>query len=166
MVARYCGKVKIALTITSDNERYQCTLTARGKRLGSVVVGLPMHLEHSIDSPIAYDKAAHAALSFAMDEDERGEKDWGHLNFLLEHTDSGFVVRRAVNGKAAGTPTLAVAKKQLSALGMSLRKNEGEYRVTFQGVSPTRAEEVAHYTDDIDDAVRTGTAMSKERSKV
>jgi len=95
MATRYCGKVKIALTITNDGEGYNCVLTARGKRLGSVRVNLPPHLSHSIDAPIAYDKAAHAALSFATDEDERGEKDWGHLAMLLDHNDAGFSVRRS-----------------------------------------------------------------------
>ena len=68
--------------------------------------------------------------------------------------------------KHGGKTTLATAKKELAALGMSLRKSEGEYRVTFRGVKPGRAEDVAHYTDDIDDAVATGRSMSKERSKV
>ena len=39
----------------------------------------------------------------------------------------------------------------------------GEFRVTLDGLSKEREEDVAYYVDDYDDAYDTAVAMSKER---
>lgn len=41
----------------------------------------------------------------------------------------------------------------------------GEFRVTLDGLSKEREEEVAYYTDDYEDAYRTAVHMSRERIK-
>lgn len=58
--------------------------------------------------------------------------------------------------------TLAQAKAACKAVGMSLRKRDGEYRVTLRNVDPQLAERIAYYTNDISDAVATAVAMSRE----
>jgi hypothetical protein len=94
MAIRYCKNVKITCTLTPDGEQQKCVISLGGKRLGVQHVRLPMHLTYASDSPIAYDKAAHAALSFAVDEEERGERSYGDLASHLEYTDSGYAIRR------------------------------------------------------------------------
>jgi len=40
-----------------------------------------------------------------------------------------------------------------------------EFRVTLDGLSKEREEDVAYYTDDYEDAYDTASAMSKERQE-
>lgn len=56
--------------------------------------------------------------------------------------------------------TLKVAKERLAGNGMNIRRvtETGEYRVSFKNRQD--AEASAYYTDDIDDAIMTGLAMS------
>lgn len=61
--------------------------------------------------------------------------------------------------------TLQSAKAQLAAHGMSISKRDGEYRVTCKGFERRRAEELAYYTNDIDDAISTGIRMRAELSE-
>ena len=57
--------------------------------------------------------------------------------------------------------TLAEARAILASLGLTLRKEDREYRVNFRG----GREGTAHYTDAIDDAVDAGRAMVKEAQR-
>ncbi|WP_266156792.1 hypothetical protein [Dyella silvatica] len=57
------------------------------------------------------------------------------------------------------------AREELASYGMTLRCTDGEYRVTFKGWPRERAEAVAHYTDDIDDAVNTGRVMALQHAQ-
>ena len=56
-------------------------------------------------------------------------------------------------------PTVADAKRILRERGISVNKRDGEYRVNFLGGE----EATAYYTDDIEDAIRTGLAMATSR---
>lgn len=65
--------------------------------------------------------------------------------------------------------TLAQAKKEVPE-GISLRRKDGEYRVTFDGAEVIKrfglganAETYAYYTDDLHDALETAHAMVKAR---
>jgi len=49
-----------------------------------------------------------------------------------------------------------VAQHILAAEGMSLRHNDGEYRVNFRNGT----EDSAYYTNDLQDAVDTGRSMA------
>jgi hypothetical protein len=162
---------------TEDHRQLDGAMVSDDFRDGSVTVyldraprGLSTHRSspHAATVRAAEIEVAEAAAAAG----NAGNRDYAAANerFLraqetarLAHIAAGRV--RAPR-KPSGKTTLATAKKELSALGMSLRKSDGEYRVTFRGVKPGRAEEVSYYTDDIDDAVKTGTMMSKERSKV
>lgn len=53
------------------------------------------------------------------------------------------------------------AAAQLRALGMTLRKEEGEYRVNFRGGS----EATAYYTNDLEDAVYTAADMAARAAR-
>ncbi len=100
MVTRYCGNVRIKMKLVPapgmpHGEQYRCLLSRvdTGRRLGTIYVGLPATLSHAIDSPSAYHEAARAALSFALDEEERGERDWGGVGELAESDEHGWLVR-------------------------------------------------------------------------
>lgn len=58
--------------------------------------------------------------------------------------------------------TLAQARAKLRPAGMVLRKEAGEYRVSFRGPS-SATEDSAYYTDNLGDAVQTGLAMAERR---
>jgi hypothetical protein len=55
--------------------------------------------------------------------------------------------------------TLAQVKAELRAIGVAIRKQDGEYRVNARG----GAEEAAYYTNDLDDALQTGRKMVQPR---
>lgn len=61
-------------------------------------------------------------------------------------------------------PTLAEARATLRALGLTIRKRDGEYRVAFrsQGTMIATVEETAYYTTDLADAISTGRYMALE----
>jgi len=52
---------------------------------------------------------------------------------------------------------LARARMILRALGIVIRREDGEFRVNFRGGD----EATAYYTDDLDDAVETGQDMAR-----
>jgi hypothetical protein len=56
--------------------------------------------------------------------------------------------------------TQAQATAILRDVGIAMRKNDGEYRVTFANLRGDDAERAAYYTFDIDDAVATGCLMN------
>jgi hypothetical protein len=60
--------------------------------------------------------------------------------------------------------TLATAKKAVRALGFSLTKTDGEYRLAPTEGTPARKEAQAHYTNDIEDALGTALVEFKRRS--
>lgn len=55
--------------------------------------------------------------------------------------------------------------KAIRALGglVASCSEDGEYRVTFTGLSASRAEAVAYYTDDATDALDTAEAMLRNK---
>jgi hypothetical protein len=53
--------------------------------------------------------------------------------------------------------TLATVRDALSERGMSIRKNDGEYRINFIG----GREATAYFTNDLSDALATGRAMAQ-----
>lgn len=80
MATRYSGGVKVACKLVAapnmpHGEQYRCVLSNDAGKIGVQYVGLPAHLTHAIDSPAAYDAAAHAAISFALDEGMISERD-------------------------------------------------------------------------------------------
>lgn len=99
MAIRYCGSIRVSCKIAPvpgarHGEQYRCAISVGNRRLGVQYVGFPGVLDKAVDSPKAYDEAASAAISFAMDEEERGEKDWGGIGDLCEWDEVGRVVRR------------------------------------------------------------------------
>ena len=56
--------------------------------------------------------------------------------------------------------TLKDAKRAIPST-MTLRKRNGEYRVTYRYISVPRAEELAYYTTDLQDAMDTATRMQE-----
>lgn len=85
---RYCGRWVISITYQDKWSEYLCTITHdadRGHVVASVSVGEPKTLTHAVDSAIAYDNVAHAALSF--ESEKLGDSE-------LDFTDSGFRIRR------------------------------------------------------------------------
>jgi hypothetical protein len=97
MAIRYCGRVKIdcklipALT-SSHGEQYKCNISIGGKKVATQYVGIPVYIGRSIDSPLSYDEAAHAALSFATDG--RDEHGIGDVCDYSEGLGEVFAIRR------------------------------------------------------------------------
>lgn len=100
VIARYCGRVRIGCRLVRapdmpHGEQYKCSISIGGRHLGYQYVGLSRHLTHAIDSPREYDSAARAALAFAMDEEERGKRDWEGVADQCDYTRSGnYHIRR------------------------------------------------------------------------
>lgn len=59
-----------------------------------------------------------------------------------------------------GNPTLAQAKASLRAVGVTINKRHGEYRVNLRG----GREATAYYASDIEDALNTGLHMAQRRA--
>jgi hypothetical protein len=57
--------------------------------------------------------------------------------------------------------TLKQARQQLAAFGCTLSKHDGEYKVRIKGSKRG----MGYYTDDIDDAVKTGELMGKNQEQ-
>jgi hypothetical protein len=76
-----------------------------------------------------------------------GKRDGAYLRFEREGEDDIVV---------AWPYTIAEAKAELRALGLTMRVEEGEFIVNKRG----GREATAHYTDDLTDAVATGVAMA------
>lgn len=71
---RYSGDLTITLTYRERSSDYRATISYKGVR-HVVYVGEPRYLQHAVDSPEAFDETAHAAISFASEEDnEIGER--------------------------------------------------------------------------------------------
>ena len=60
----------------------------------------------------------------------------------------------------AKTPTLAAARAHCRALGMTVRSDDGEYRLTALGSTD---EGPAYYSDCLVDIMGTATAIAEER---
>lgn len=66
--------------------------------------------------------------------------------------------QRAAEARPSGRMTLGQAKSQLAQHGMTIIKTEaGDYRVRPRGA---RGDDEGYFTDDLDDAVRTGIHMA------
>jgi hypothetical protein len=77
---RYSGEIRIRVTYLDvaypdtrarlGNGRYRCFLRGPGGMTTTVIVGAPAYLSRAVDSPEAFDDAAHAAISFAESDDQ------------------------------------------------------------------------------------------------
>jgi len=102
---RYSGSLRIRVTYVeyngetfsdgtprSPNGQYRCYIkdTNGGTPFKITVwVGTPAYLEHAVDSPESFDSAAHAALSFADDDN-------GRVSDRAAHTGSGWHIGRSI----------------------------------------------------------------------
>jgi hypothetical protein len=68
--ARFSGDIEISIVYNERERQYTCRLALPGESVFQVVAE-PAILEHAVDSPEAFDSAAHAALSFADNERRR-----------------------------------------------------------------------------------------------
>lgn len=55
--------------------------------------------------------------------------------------------------------TITEARQRLALSGMKLSRREREFRVSFAELGYREAEPSAYYTDDLEDAVITGSKM-------
>lgn len=93
MAKRYCGRYVVNVVFVDKYAEYACTIyhdVYSGKKHGHhlIYVHPPASSRIAVDSPQAYDDAAHAALSFATSPDQ-----W-NMESELDYTDSGFRIRR------------------------------------------------------------------------
>jgi hypothetical protein len=68
MARRTCGAIRIHVTYIDACGAWRVHLSEAGRHLSTQWVSPPPYSPESVDSPQAYDAAAHAALSFAADD--------------------------------------------------------------------------------------------------
>lgn len=85
MAKRYSGDVSMRLSYRDAHDDYKVTLSSGGRRK-VVYVLPPAILQHTVDSPKAYDDTARAAIAFAEDEG---------FDMQPDYTDSGVRVTRS-----------------------------------------------------------------------
>jgi len=94
--------------------------------------------------------------------DGRRASQGPHPNYSMASWYNGVAsgLRRTVDRYGANPGPLSEARATLAALGMSLTHSAetGEYRVNYRGGK----ESTAYYTNDLADAVATGTAMASD----
>ena len=121
MATRYSGNLRITC-LYRDQGDYKCTVTPHGGRGVTIYVRpAPAGFGRGVayDSPKAYDEIAHAAISFADDE-ERGLGEEAEMN------ESGWVIHRSppsysphANKKGGGGANLVGNMGYFAARGMS-----------------------------------------------
>ena len=99
MAIRYSGDVRVRILYSDARSAYLANVSWPGGRT-LIVVGEPSVLTHAVDSSVAYDAAARAAVVFA--EDEQVRKD-GH-SIPCAWDGSGPYVSRRESVRAGGKP--------------------------------------------------------------
>lgn len=66
MAKRYCGEIVLTIDLT-DQDIYKVRYTSHRKLLHTEEIHPPKFFAYSLDSSNAFDKIAHAAMSFAPD---------------------------------------------------------------------------------------------------
>lgn len=79
------------------------------------------------------------------------------LRAVERHIHAANAARR-MKRNPSGRLTIAEVRKQLAVVGISIRREDGEYRVNFRGGK----ESTAYYTNDLRDALGTGLRMARE----
>ena len=90
MAKRYCGQLSLYIDIDEDSYFVRIS-SPRPKgvaRIVKVIVGFPKMLRVAVDSSEAIDGAAHAALSFAQDDELDVDFD------MAATTDQGWMITR------------------------------------------------------------------------
>ena len=101
---RYSGRARIRVTyidpVVGDHNphgKYRCTITAEGTKQRAVVL-FGATLEHGsgigVDSPEAFDSAAHAALSFADDSSAEANEQFDSGTYAATN-DTGWHIGRS-----------------------------------------------------------------------
>ena len=95
MARRYCGRTRIYVNYYDSKVAYQCrVVTPSGRRI--FWVGLPRIITVAVDHPMSIDDVARAAISFAIDEDERGvgDIDIGVSDYIYYTEDGEYEIKR------------------------------------------------------------------------
>lgn len=85
MATRYSGKGTVRLLFNDSKNAYRATVSDGS---ASMTIWLPLkgHQDKAVDSPAAYDEAAHAAISFATND--------GLDENAFNMSDSGWIIKR------------------------------------------------------------------------
>jgi hypothetical protein len=87
---RYSGKLTVRMTYLDSEAQYRCVVSysdANGSGWTTLYVRPPALLRNAVDSPIAFDETAHAALSFASED-----HDW--VERYADFNDGGWAINR------------------------------------------------------------------------
>jgi hypothetical protein len=96
MALRYSGSLKITVAFDDRRSAYKASVSFKGRSFWSGYVGratiAPARL--AVDNPVAYDDAAHAALSFALND--HAETPTGYtVDQLAEPSGYGWAISRS-----------------------------------------------------------------------
>ena len=75
MAKRYSGRSIVSMVFDDRSDAYKASISIGGKVVARERVGAPRSGGGSVDSPLAYDRAARAALSFAMNDGKVDDSD-------------------------------------------------------------------------------------------
>jgi len=92
MPTRYSGTGKITVTYSDSRNQYKVRCLNDRKEPQSVYVGIPPASRLAVDSAEAYDQAAHAGLSFCVDE------GFDPSGFEYNPEGTGWLIRRTRGG--------------------------------------------------------------------
>jgi len=124
MAVRYSGSLKIHVAWSDRLSTYKVSVSRAGRSLWSGTVGAPRSLTRSVDSPVAYDETAHAALSFAAD-------DGADVEDHADYTDKGFAVTR--------TPTRAnPSRRRATAKRRTVKRRTAARRASKRATARRR----------------------------
>lgn len=101
MAIRYCGGLKITLFWNDNEQMYRC-LISHGRARAAVFVGAPASgfgPGVAYDGSVAYDRTAHAAVSFATSGDDDTSRELAE-HAWMDHRGEGWAISR---GKPKGT---------------------------------------------------------------
>jgi hypothetical protein len=154
MATRYSGNITVRLTYVDrpppgtfhDNRGGYKATVSQGREHQTIWVGEPAHLTHAVDSPAAYDDAARAAISFALDEND----EWG-IQILdesgVDSDDHGIRVSRKRSARSNARRRsmtfghMPTKKEFTEAYDAALEEDGvGTYRIVFKGLDQRTAD--------------------------
>ena len=121
MAKRYSGRAVITVTFNDRSDNYRVSISVGGKSVWHSSIFAPRSSTVAVDSPAAYDRIAHSALSFAESEgvDTHAEHDgrgW-HIgrSAATKHVRVSNPSRRSTHASRSAAAKKAAATRKRNA---------------------------------------------------
>lgn len=133
MATRRSGRARVVVTWNDLRSHYNARVAVGGRTVWKGTIGAPRSMHTAVDSPASFDSAAHAALSFALDE---GALDEGDLDF--EASGTGYSMSRNNPCGAKKNPSARASKPKAFRAGLaegSRKRSTAAARAYAQGLA-------------------------------